>query len=260
VAVTVPSALTIRGLGKEFRGDGAEGGVAVLQHIDLDVPPGGFVSIVGLNGSGKTTLLRIIAGLEPASRGTVQVNGRDNPAPSEGNIGMVCQELALLPWRTILKNIELGLEIRGVEAKRRRSLAMDYIRAFGLSGFESRYPRELSGGMRQKVAIARTLITQPELVLMDEPFSALDCQTRNSLQSFLLDVWSRRGDTIVFVTHNIEEAIFLSDSIVVISRKPARVLETIPVTIPRPRHRECVENSESRVLRRRILELLGRCD
>jgi NitT/TauT family transport system ATP-binding protein len=110
------------------------------------------------------------------------------------------------------------------------------------------------------VAIARTLVTQPELVLMDEPFSALDCQTRNSLQSFLLDVWSRRGDTIVFVTHNIEEAIFLSDSIVVISRKPARVLETIPVTIPRPRHREGMENGESKALRRRILELLGRHD
>lgn len=230
----------------------------MLQHIDLDVPSGGFVSIVGLNGSGKTTLLRIIAGLEPASRGTVRINGVDEPAPRGGNIGMVCQELALLPWRTVLKNIELGLEIKGMEVKRRRSLAMDYIRAFGLSGFESRYPRELSGGMRQKVAIARTFITQPELVLMDEPFSALDCQTRNHLQSFLLDVWSRRGDTIVFVTHNIEEAIFLSDSIFVISKKPARVLETIPVTIPRPRNRKGVESGEGAALRSHIVELLGR--
>jgi NitT/TauT family transport system ATP-binding protein len=153
----------------------------------------------------------------------------------------------------VLKNIEVGLEIKGLAPRERTSLAMDYIRAFELVGFESKYPRELSGGMRQKAAIARTLVTGPALLLMDEPFSALDCQTRNSLQAFLLGVWSRRKDTVLFVTHNIEEAVFLSDTIVVISQKPTKVLEVIPVDIARPRDRT---GGESNSLRRYVLNLL----
>jgi NitT/TauT family transport system ATP-binding protein len=251
--MTMASKLTIRDLGKDYPGQGGEGPLTVLDRIDLDVPTGAFVSIVGLNGSGKTTLLRIIAGLEPASRGSVRVNGRESGSCRGGDIGMVCQELALLPWRTVLKNIEIGLEIKGLAPKERTALAMDYIRTFGLEGFESKYPRELSGGMRQKAAIARTLVTGPALVLMDEPFSALDCQTRNNLQVFLLNVWSRRKDTVLFITHNIEEAVFLSDAIVVISQKPARVLEIIPVDIPRPRDRTGGENNS---LRRYVLTLL----
>ncbi len=251
--MTVVSKLTIRDLGKDYPGQGREGPLTVLGCINLDVPAGAFVSIVGLNGSGKTTLLRIIAGLEPASRGSVLINGRESGEGRGGDIGMVCQEVALLPWRTVLKNIEVGLEIKGLAPRERTTLAMDYIRAFGLVGFESKYPRELSGGMRQKAAIARTLVTGPALVLMDEPFSALDCQTRNNLQAFLLGVWSRRKVTVLFVTHNIEEAVFLSDAIVVISQKPAKVLEVIPVDIPRPRDRT---GGESNSLRRYVLDLL----
>ncbi len=251
--MTVVSKLTIRDLGKDYPGQGREGPLTVLGCINLDVPAGAFVSIVGLNGSGKTTLLRIIAGLEPASRGSVLVNGRESGEGRGGDIGMVCQEVALLPWRTVLKNIEVGLEIKGLAPRERTSLAMDYIRAFELVGFESKYPRELSGGMRQKAAIARTLVTGPALVLMDEPFSSLDCQTRNNLQAFLLGVWSRRKDTVLFVTHNIEEAVFLSDTIVVISQKPAKVLEVIPVDIPRPRDRTSGENNS---LRRYVIDLL----
>lgn len=247
------SKLAIRNLGKDYPGQGREGPLTVLDCIDLDIPAGAFVSVVGLNGSGKTTLLRIIAGLEPASRGSVLVDGREVHGRPAKDIGMVCQEVALLPWRTVLKNIEIGLEIKGLPPKERTSLAMDYIRAFGLAGFESRYPKELSGGMRQKAATARTLATGPTLVLMDEPFSALDCQTRNELQAFLLEVWARRRDTVLFVTHSIEEAVFLSDAIVVISQKPARVIEVIPVNIPRPRDRTGTENNS---LRRYILTLL----
>jgi len=247
------SKLTIRDLSKDFPGQGRQEPLRVLDGIDLDVPAGGFVSIVGLNGSGKTTLLRIIAGLERASRGTVLVNGRESDQLPGGDIGMVCQEVALLPWRTVLKNIEVGLEIKGLAPRERTTLAMDYIRAFGLAGFESKYPKELSGGMRQKVAIARTLVTGPGLVLMDEPFSALDCQTRNNLQAFLLGVWSSRRDTVLFVTHNIEEAVYMSDSIVVISQKPAKVLEVVPVDILRPRDRT---GSEHNSVRRYVLNIL----
>lgn len=249
------SKLTIRDLCKDFPGHGRETPLRVLDGINLVVPAGAFVSIVGLNGSGKTTLLRIIAGLEPATQGTVLFNGLESDRLRAGDIGMVCQELALLPWRTLLKNIELGLEIKGLGATERTALAMDFIQAFGLEGYESKYPKELSGGMRQKAAIARTLVTGPELVLMDEPFSALDCQTRNNLQAFLLDVWSNRKDTVLFVTHNIEEAVYLSDFIVVISKKPARVLEVIAVDIPRPRDRT---GSEINSVRRYVLNLLRR--
>lgn len=248
------SKVTIRNLCKEYPGHGREAPLRVLDGIDLDVPSGAFVSIVGLNGSGKTTLLRIIAGLEAASRGSVQINGTESDRSHRGDIGMVCQEVALLPWRTVLKNIELGLEIKKMAPRERRTLAVDYIRTFGLRGFESKYPRELSGGMRQKVAIARTLVTGPELVLMDEPFSALDCQTRNQLQAFLLGVWSSRRDTVLFVTHNIEEAVYLSDAIVVMSQKPAKVLEIVPVDIPRPRDRTGSENNS---VRRHVLNLLN---
>lgn len=244
--------LTVRGLGKDYPGRGGEASIRVLDHIDFEVPTGAFVSVVGLNGSGKTTLLRIIAGLESASRGEVSI---DNRKIDDGrrNIGMVFQGVALLPWRTTLENIEIGLEIRGMPTQERRDLATNYIRAFGLAGFESMYPGELSGGMCQKVAIARALITNPDLVLMDEPFSALDCRTRNQLQSFLPEVWQQRRDTILFVTHDVEEAVLLSDAIVVISQRPSRVLEIVPVDLPRPRDRTDVRNND---LRRHVLQLM----
>ena len=243
--------LKITELRKEYPGC-PDGAVKVLDGVNLEVREGSFVSIVGLNGSGKSTLLRIIAGLEPFSRGEVVVNGRPIRGRAKG-IGMVSQDVALLPWRTTLKNIEVGLEFMGVPRKERTDRAMRYIRSFGLNGFEHKYPKELSGGMRQKVAIARTLITKPDLVLMDEPFSALDCHTRNKLQSFLLDIWLCRKDTILFVTHDIEEAVYMSDTIVVLSSSPASVLESIIVDIPRPRDKMGVENN---LLRRKVRELL----
>lgn len=244
--------LTISRLGKQYPSDKPGSPVTVLDNIDLGLDAGSFVSIVGVNGSGKTTLLRIIAGLEQPSWGAIMLNG----VPVTGRtdcIGMVFQELALFPWRTTMQNIEMGLEIKKMPSQKRRAMAMEYIHAFGLAGFESKFPKELSGGMRQKVAIARTLVTNPELVLMDEPFSALDSQTRNNLQGFLLDVWGRRRETILFVTHSLDEAVFLSDQIVVISSIPAKVLEVIPVDLPRPRDRTSIA---ANLLRKKIFDLL----
>lgn len=242
--------LALRGLGKTFPGDGRSPGVEVLAGLDCVIDRGSFVSFIGPSGCGKTTLLRIIAGLEPMSAGQALLDGRP-VAP--GRVGMVFQNYALFPWRTTLGNIEMGLEMAGRPAPERRARAMEYVAAFGLAGFEHRFPKELSGGMQQRVAIARTLIAEPSLVLMDEPFASLDSQTRNSLQEFLLQVWERRRDTVLFVTHNVDEAVFLSDEICILSRRPARIVQRVAVGLPRPRDRT---GPECNALRREMLALL----
>jgi len=245
--------LELFGLSKTFLGKTPGESVPVLDHLQLRVENGQFISIVGPSGCGKTTLLRIIAGLEKASEGEVLLNGKGLGDGSE-EIGMVFQEYALFPWRTTLQNIEMGLEIRGVEKKKRRSAAMEYIKTFDLDGFENRYPKELSGGMKQRVAIARTLIMNPRVVLMDEPFGSLDSQTRNSLQEFLLQVWERRKDMILFVTHNVDEAVFLSDQILILSKRPARVIKIFEVKLPKLRDRTSQECNQ---IRRDVLQLLS---
>jgi len=183
----------------------------------------------------------------------VLLDGRPVSGPS-ARVGLVFQQYALLPWRTCLGNVELGLEMAGQGAAARRREAMGYLEAFGLAEFAGRYPHQLSGGMQQRVAIARTLILGPELVLMDEPFGSLDSQTRNALQEFLLQVWSGRGDTILFVTHNVDEAVFLSDEVLVLSARPARVLGRFVIDEPRPRDRT---SQASNAVRREILGLLA---
>jgi NitT/TauT family transport system ATP-binding protein len=245
--------LELFGLSKTFLGERPAENVPVLDHLELRVENGQFFSIVGPSGCGKTTLLRIIAGLEKASEGEVLLNGKGLGEGSE-EIGMVFQEYALFPWRTTLQNIEMGLEIGRVEKKKRRSAAMEYIKIFDLDGFENRYPKELSGGMKQRVAIARTLIMNPRVVLMDEPFGSLDSQTRNSLQEFLLRVWERRKDTILFVTHNVDEAVFLSDQILILSKRPARIIKIFEVKLPKPRDRTSQECNQ---IRRDVLQLLS---
>jgi NitT/TauT family transport system ATP-binding protein len=245
--------LELFGLSKTFLGKSPGEGVHVLDHLQLRIENGQFISIVGPSGCGKTTLLRIIAGLEMASEGEVLLNGKGLGEGSE-EIGMVFQEYALFPWRTTLQNIEMGLEIRRVEKKKRRSAAMEYIKTFDLDGFENRYPKELSGGMKQRVAIARTLIMNPRVVLMDEPFGSLDSQTRNSLQEFLLRIWERRKDTILFVTHNVDEAVFLSDQILILSKRPARIIKIFEIELPKPRDRTSQECNQ---IRRDILQLLS---
>ncbi len=240
-------------ISKTFVGRNAEEGVHALDQISCRIEKGRFVSIVGPSGCGKTTLLRIIAGLEKPSAGKVLLDGRELVQGSE-EIGLVFQEYALFPWRTTLQNIEMGPEIKGVDKEKRRSTAMEYVKMFNLSGFENRYPRELSGGMKQRVAIARTLIMNPRVVLMDEPFGSLDSQTRNGLQEFLLGIWERRRDTILFVTHNVDEAVFLSDQIIVLSKRPARIFKTFEVGLQRPRDRTGYESNE---IRREVLKVLS---
>jgi NitT/TauT family transport system ATP-binding protein len=168
-------------------------------------------------------------------------------------MGLVFQEYALFPWRTTLANIQMGLECVGLERVQRERLAREYIQAFGLQGFEDHYPRELSGGMQQRVAIARTLVMNPRVILMDEPFASLDNQTRNDLQEFLLTVWRTRVDMVIFVTHNVDEAVFLSDQILVLTPRPARIASVFPVDLPRPRDRT---DQEFNTLRRNILKIL----
>ena len=244
--------LEIIGLCKFFEDKKTAGTVQVLNDIYYHVNEGRFVSIVGPSGCGKTTLLRIIAGLEKPSSGNLLLEG-DEISYDVDRIGLVFQEYALFPWRTTLENVEMGLEIMDVPKKERRAAAMDYIRSFGLTDFENRYPHELSGGMQQRVAIARTLITDPKLVLMDEPFGSLDSQTRNNLQAFLLELWQKKKVTIIFVTHNVDEAVFLSDEVLVFSKRPARIVDRFEITAPRPRERTSAACNQ---MRKRILDAL----
>ena len=243
--------LILQDITKSFPGDQSGPDLKVIDGIDGRFESGRFVSIVGPSGCGKTTLLRIIAGLEEASGGKVILEGPDKDR--HGGIGLVFQEYALFPWRTTLGNIEMGLEIRGVGKEDRRTAALEYVNRFGLSGFENHFPAQLSGGMQQRVAIARTLILKPSLVLMDEPFGSLDSQTRNGMQKFLLDVCRNGEYTVIFVTHNVDEAVFLSDEIVVLSHRPGKVIGHFEVDCPRPRERT---SPEFNTVRREVLALL----
>lgn len=228
--------LDVRDVSKAFvkRKTGEE--VVALEDINLKVREKEFVCVVGPSGCGKTTLLRIIAGLEQASKGEVYVDGKMTEGPSPEK-GMVFQEFALFPWRTVRKNIEFGLEYRGTPFKERGELSDKYIRLVNLEGWGDRYPHELSGGMKQRVAIARALANDPEVLIMDEPFGSLDSQTRNMLQTELLDIWKETGKTIIFVSHNIDEAVYLADRVVVLTALPGRIKDILNIEIPRPRDR-----------------------
>ncbi len=227
--------------------------LVVLQDLSFRVEEGEFLCIVGPNGCGKTTLLRLIAGLTQPTRGEIRLNGRpvQGPGPERG---FVFQEYALFPWRSVRQNIEFGLEMRGLSPAARRRISQKYIELAGLSGFEDYRPQRLSGGMKQKVSIARVLANDPQVILMDEPFAALDCQTRNLMQEELLNIWEQDKKTILFVTHNVEEAVFLADRILVLTARPGRLYETITVDIPRPRNRV---GSELHRIRGHILNLLA---
>jgi NitT/TauT family transport system ATP-binding protein len=211
--------------------------VAALADFDVEVGRGEFVSLVGPSGCGKSTFLNVVLGLLEPDAGTVRVAGRpvDGPAPDRA---MVFQEFGLLPWRTAEANVELGLELRGVPGAARRRRARELIELVGLAGFERHYPHELSGGMKQRVGLARALATDPEILLMDEPFAALDAQTRDLMQAELLTIWERTRTTVLFVTHSIEEAAYLSDRVVVLSARPGRQKAEIGIGLPRPRDYE----------------------
>lgn len=232
------SLVEVRSVSKVFDVDGKS--MEVLRDISMSVDEGEFVCFIGPSGCGKTTLLRIIAGLEFPSSGSVLLDGAPirGPGPERG---MVFQEYSLFPWRTVLDNVAFGPEIRGVPKEERYRLAREYLKMVGLERFESRYPHELSGGMKQRVAIARALVNNPKALLMDEPFGALDAQTRNVMQSELLRIWEQERKTIIFVTHSVDEAIYLGDRIIVFSARPGRVKEIIEIDLPRPRKRTSLE-------------------
>lgn len=208
--------------------------IHALDHVSLEAEFGEFVCLLGGSGCGKSTLLNIIAGLEQPTDGRIMIHGK----PSVGchpDTTVVFQEHGLFPWMSVQRNIEFNLKARGVPAAKRREISSGLIETVGLLGFEKKYPHELSGGMRQRVGIARALATSPKMLLMDEPFGALDAQTRTTMQRELLRIWQAHKATVVFVTHSIEEAVFLADRIVVMTPRPGRIGSIIDVKLPRPR-------------------------
>jgi len=208
--------------------------ILALRDVNLVIEPGQFITFVGPSGCGKSTLLNMVAGLTQPTAGVVRYKGRP-VARVNTDVGYITQDDNLMPWRTLRENVEVALEFRGVPASRRREQAAMYIARVGLNGFENHYPHELSGGMRKRTALVRTLIYEPEVILMDEPFGPLDAQTRVILQDELLKLWDGSGKTIVFVTHDLVEAIALSDRIVLFSRAPGRIKQVYRVPLRRPR-------------------------
>lgn len=229
------SKIVIDQVTKQFPAESLQQGLA-LSEINLSIYPNEFVSIVGRSGCGKTTLLNLIAGLLKPTTGAILINERPVDGPGLDR-GMVFQNSALFPWLTAIENIEFGPKSNGMQKTLRRQMATELIELVRLTGFENKYPRELSGGMRQRVAIARALIMDPEIMLMDEPFGGLDELTRAEMQVELLRIWEARKNTVVFVTHSIFEAIFLSDRVIVLSPHPGRIRLEMDIELPRPRQR-----------------------
>ncbi len=233
--------IKIRNVSKTFMSKKAS--VEAIGEVLFDVREHEFVSVLGPSGCGKSTLLRIIAGLIPASSGEVIVHGKrvDGPSPE---VGIVFQSPVLLPWRTVLKNIELQVEVRALDRTLYRGKARELLSLVGLEGFETSYPWQLSGGMQQRVSLCRALIHDPSLLLMDEPFGALDAFTREQMNLELQRIWLETKKTILFITHNIAEAVFLSDQIIILCQRPSKVREIIKVDLPRPRTLESMHRPE----------------
>ncbi|NTV93374.1 MAG: ABC transporter ATP-binding protein [Chlorobiaceae bacterium] len=225
--------LEIRDVSKTFMKDGKE--FLVLEKVNLSINEGEFVCILGPTGCGKSVTLQIVAGLLEQSSGSVILDGKEEHGPGPHK-GMVFQEYALLPWRSVVENVEIGLELQGISKKERRRIAEEQLELVGLKGAESRMVHEISGGMRQRAAIARALANRPKILLMDEPFEALDALTKEEMQIQILKAWEKTKTTIFFVTHDVDEAIFLSDKLCVMDINPGRVKKIITNTLPRPRH------------------------
>jgi len=242
--------LEIKDLKKSF--PKKKGEMVAIADFDLDVDEGEFVCILGPSGCGKTTILRIIAGLETQTRGRILLNGKEISGPGSDR-GMVFQEFALFPWRTVRRNVEFGLELKGVPAEERRTRTEKFIDLVGLNGFEDYHPYQLSGGMKQRVGIARALANEPAILLMDEPFGALDAQTRNLMQKELLRIWSETKKTVIFITHSVDEALYLADRIVVMTARPSSIGQVYEIKWPRPRDRA---SPEFAALRKQILAQL----
>src|SRR5215813_11683961 len=232
---------------------GGSGSTRALEPISLSVADNDFIAILGPSGCGKSTLLRIVAGLDRASDGRVLLDGQPVTRPGADR-GMVFQSYTLFPWLTVIDNIAFGLRERGVSEIERRRIAEEWCIRVGLSGFEHHYPRQLSGGMQQRTAIARVLANDPKIMLLDEPFGALDNQTRALMQETLLDIWQRDRKTVLFVTHDIEESIFLASRVLVMTARPGRIKADVPINLPYPRHYTLKTSPEFSAFKARLTE------
>jgi NitT/TauT family transport system ATP-binding protein len=235
-------------------GEGSQAFDAV-QDVSLSITPGEFVCVLGPSGCGKSTLLGALAGHWTPSRGSIHVDGAPVAGPHPDR-GLVFQQHTLFPWKKVLDNVAFGLKMQGIGRRERRERARELLGLVGLAGFEDRYPIQLSGGMQQRVEIARVLINHPRVMLMDEPFGALDAQTRLKMQELLLDVWARVNTTIIFITHDIDEALFLADRILVMSPRPGRIIDEIRLDFARPRHPDVMTSNHFTRLKRHCLDLL----
>lgn len=245
--------LRIEGLTKRFKSHGVE--VLALDGICMEIRDKEFATILGPSGCGKSTLLRIIAGLTPPTTGRAMLDGRLIEGPGKDR-GMVFQNYTLFPWLTVQENIEFGLRLGGMDRSRREELARSFIQKIGLAGFENAYPKSLSGGMKQRVAIARALANDPNILLLDEPFGALDTQTRALMQELLLQIWEEFHKTILFVTHDVEEAVFLSDRIFVMTARPGRIKAILDVPLRRPRGYEVKASPEFIGVKNQVARLI----
>jgi ABC-type nitrate/sulfonate/bicarbonate transport system ATPase subunit len=245
--------LVLENLSMVFDTDGKS--FTALAPVDLTVTPGRFVSLIGPSGCGKSTIFNIVAGLQAPSQGKVLIDGVDATGMI-GLVGYMLQKDLLLPWRTVLDNVSLGMEIRGIPLRAARERAMPLLQRYGLGGFEHQYPASLSGGMRQRAALLRTLLVDQDLVLLDEPFGALDAQTKSQMQDWLLQLFSDFGRTVIFVTHDVEEAVYLSDEIYVMASRPGRIIEKMPIDLPRPRARSIVSSPRFVAIKKYCLDLL----
>ncbi|WP_245286802.1 ABC transporter ATP-binding protein [Bradyrhizobium sp. Tv2a-2] len=243
-------AIEIRDVGQVFRTAGAE--VVALSQVSLEIKPGRFVVLVGPSGCGKSTLLMMLAGLREPTSGSILINGTPITKPDPDRVGVVFQEASLFPWLTAEENVEFPLALRGIAKAERRAKAEEALKLVGLEGFGKRHPHELSGGMKQRVSIARGLVQDPPVLLMDEPFAALDEQTRMTMGDELLRIWAATGKTIVFVTHSLTEAVYLADEVVVMSARPGRIVDHLQVSLPRPRTYEMLSGDVFGSLRDRI--------
>jgi ABC-type nitrate/sulfonate/bicarbonate transport system ATPase subunit len=232
------------------------GAFQALAPVTLAIGPGRFVSLIGPSGCGKSTIFNIVAGLLEPSAGRVLIDGTDATG-TIGRVGYMLQKDLLLPWRTVLDNVILGMEIQGLPLRQARERALPLLRRYGLSGFEYMYPNALSGGMRQRAALLRTLLFDTDIILLDEPFGALDAQTKLQMQEWLLGLWADFGKTVVFVTHDVDEAIYLSDEVYVMATRPGRIAEKIPIPIQRPRQRAIALTREFIAIKERCMQLLN---
>lgn len=246
--------IVMEGLSKTYN-PGSRNAVEAIREVGFRITPGEFVTIVGPSGCGKSTLLEIIAGLIPKTSGSVRIGTEEVTGPRP-EIGVVFQEYSLFPWRTVRRNAEFGLEVIGVDRSERRERAAEMLDLVGLEGFEDAYPDELSGGMQQRVAIARTLAADPDILLMDEPFGALDEQTRMYMGEELLRIWEQTDKTVLFITHSLQESVLLSDRVAVMTDRPGRICETIDIDLERPRDTDLIGSEAFNDAQSQIWELI----